>query len=186
MSTDVIGWHVYHSLFILQLTQINYSAFQFAPLYSIRVVEYQKMHSLYPYIRSPYLLVSPLIRPAPGHELEKISDTVGKVDYKWRDSPDPYISRITRTLDAFQHFVLMKTKECLLISDLQGNSLLFYSEYRGLIISTFLKMVGMLQTFTSLYEKYYVFNSNPDEEQIFVLIDPELHRHVFLGVSIMY
>lgn len=36
----------------------------------------------------------------------------------------------------------------------------------------------MLQTFASLHEKYYVFNSNPEKEQIFILIDPELHRHV--------
>lgn len=34
----------------------------------------------------------------------------------------------------------------------------------------------MLQVFNSLYEDYYVFNSMPDQEQIFVLIDPELHR----------
>lgn len=76
------------------------------------------------YIKSPHLLVSPLIKPLPGHKLEKISGTVGEVDYNWRKSSNPYTPRITRTLDAFQHFVMMKTRGTLLISDLQGSSYL--------------------------------------------------------------
>jgi hypothetical protein len=71
------------------------------------------------YANSPYLLVSPLLQPLDGQKLVKVSGTVGDVDPEWRESSSD-LQRITRTLDAFQHFVMMKTQGNLLISDLQG------------------------------------------------------------------
>lgn len=71
------------------------------------------------YINSPYLLISPLLQPLDGQKLVKVSGTVGDVDSEWRESPSD-LQRITRTLDAFQHFVMMRTQGKLLISDLQG------------------------------------------------------------------
>lgn len=110
---------MYFGISFLQSIFLNHylTAFQFAPLHIIKVV---KSHpGLQPFIRSPYLLVSPLIKTMPGHKLERISDSVGNVKPGWRDSL-ALQARITRTLDGFQYFVSWKSKGSLLISDLEG------------------------------------------------------------------
>ena len=38
----------------------------------------------------------------------------------WRSDEDPEVVKLTRTLDAFQHFVLQNSEEGLIITDLQG------------------------------------------------------------------
>jgi hypothetical protein len=48
----------------------------------------------------------------------KISGTDGCVGPDWRDAEDPNIVKLTRTLDAFQHFTVVDNR--LIITDLQG------------------------------------------------------------------
>ena len=50
----------------------------------------------------------------------KISGSDGSVNPDWRDDGDIEIVKLTRTLDAFQHFVLEHSNENLIITDLQG------------------------------------------------------------------
>jgi hypothetical protein len=50
----------------------------------------------------------------------KISGTDGSVRPDWRSDEDPEVVKLTRTLDAFQHFVLQNSEEGLIITDLQG------------------------------------------------------------------
>lgn len=49
----------------------------------------------------------------------KISGTNGSVRPDWRSDEGPEVVKLTRTLDAFQHFVLQNS-EGLIITDLQG------------------------------------------------------------------
>jgi hypothetical protein len=51
----------------------------------------------------------------------KISGTEGGVDPKWRRDPSTEIQRITRTMDAFVHFVFKESGETILIGDIQGD-----------------------------------------------------------------
>lgn len=83
----------------------------------IPLEQYNSNAALRKHLHSPYLLISPLVEPVQGMKLEKISGTGGDVDPNWRGSPN---ERITRTLDAFQHYVFFETDEELLISDLEG------------------------------------------------------------------
>lgn len=50
---------------------------------------------------------------------EKISGDTGDISPDWRGQGVKF-QRITRTLDAFQHYVVAKSDEKLLIADLQG------------------------------------------------------------------
>jgi hypothetical protein len=51
---------------------------------------------------------------------EKISGDTGDISAKWGANKSVKVQRITRTLDAFQHYVVAKSHEELLIADLQG------------------------------------------------------------------
>lgn len=64
---------------------------------------------------SPYFLISPLLK-----DFVKITGSNGDVDPNWRKDKRPNITKITRLLDAFQHFVYAKSNHQLLITDLQG------------------------------------------------------------------
>ena len=68
------------------------------------------------YVKSKYLLMSPYLDK--GH-FEKISGDTGEISPAWREG-NSKIQRITRTLDAFQHYVVAKSEKKLLIADLQG------------------------------------------------------------------
>ena len=50
----------------------------------------------------------------------KISGSDGSVSPDWRDDDNLEIVKLTRTLDAFQHFVMEHSGENLIITDLQG------------------------------------------------------------------
>lgn len=50
----------------------------------------------------------------------KISGSDGSVKADWRDEEDEDIVKLTRVLDAFQHFVMYSSSEKLIITDLQG------------------------------------------------------------------
>lgn len=50
----------------------------------------------------------------------KISGTDGFVPPNWREAEDPDIVKLTRTLDAFQHFVMEGSDGKFIITDLQG------------------------------------------------------------------
>jgi hypothetical protein len=52
----------------------------------------------------------------------KISGTEGGVDPHWRENPDRNVVRITRTLDAFAHYIYHKSQGQMFIGDLQGQS----------------------------------------------------------------
>jgi hypothetical protein len=54
----------------------------------------------------------------------KISGTDGSVGPEWRDDENADIVKLTRTLDAFQHFVVVDSGRNLIITDLQGMCLL--------------------------------------------------------------
>jgi len=69
------------------------------------------------YINSKYLLVSPYLE---GGNFEKISGDIGDISARWRENKSAKLQRITRTLDAFQHYVVAKSQSQLLIADLQG------------------------------------------------------------------
>ena len=56
-----------------------------------------------------------------GGKFEKISRDTGEISPDWM-SQGIKLQRITRTLDAFQHFVVAKSDENLLIADLQGKT----------------------------------------------------------------
>jgi hypothetical protein len=53
-------------------------------------------------------------------EILKISDTEGGVDPHWRENPNRDVVRITRTLDAFAHYVYHKSEGQMFIAVLQG------------------------------------------------------------------
>jgi Alpha-kinase family len=63
-----------------------------------------------------------------GAKFEKISGDTGEISPNWR-SQGIKLQRITRTLDAFQHFVVAKSDESLLIADLQGKTQANYLLY---------------------------------------------------------
>ena len=50
----------------------------------------------------------------------KISGTDGFVQPDWRDQEDVELVKLTRTLDAFQHFLVAESESRLIITDLQG------------------------------------------------------------------
>jgi hypothetical protein len=50
----------------------------------------------------------------------KISGTDGFVGPDWRNAEDAEIVKLTRTLDAFQHFTVVESNNRLIITDLQG------------------------------------------------------------------
>jgi hypothetical protein len=50
----------------------------------------------------------------------KISGSDGSVKTDWRDDENKDIVKLTRALDAFQHFVMHGSSERLIITDLQG------------------------------------------------------------------
>jgi hypothetical protein len=54
---------------------------------------------------------------------KKITGCDGEVAKKWRKDPSKDIQRITRTLDAFTHFVYERSKGEILFGDLQGKIL---------------------------------------------------------------
>jgi hypothetical protein len=56
-----------------------------------------------------------------GGKFEKISGDTGEISPDWRGQGIK-LQRITRTLDAFQHFVVAKSDENLLIPDLQSKT----------------------------------------------------------------
>ena len=56
-----------------------------------------------------------------GGKFEKISRDTGEISPDWM-SQGIKLQRITRPLDAFQHFVVAKSDENLLIADLQGKT----------------------------------------------------------------
>ena len=49
-----------------------------------------------------------------------ISGSDGFVGLDWRDAEDVEIVELTRTLDAFQHFLVEESDNRLIITDLQG------------------------------------------------------------------
>ena len=63
-----------------------------------------------------YLLMSPYLE---GSKFEKISGDTGEISPDWRERGEK-LQRISRTLDAFQHYVVAKLDGKLLIADLQG------------------------------------------------------------------
>jgi hypothetical protein len=54
-----------------------------------------------------------------GDNFEKISGDTGDISANWRANKSVQVPRITRTLDAFQHYVVAKSHGELLIADLQ-------------------------------------------------------------------
>jgi hypothetical protein len=76
----------------------------------------RKPPNLTSYLKSKYLLMSPYLERG---NFEKISSDTGEISAAWREGSSK-IQRITRTLDAFQHYVVAKSEKRLLIADLQG------------------------------------------------------------------
>jgi hypothetical protein len=93
------------------------AAFEFTTLHMIEVIPHNRNPAnLTPYMKSKHLLLSPYLE---GSRFEKISGDTGEISADWRDKGGK-LQRITRTLDAFQHYVVAKSGERLLIADLQG------------------------------------------------------------------
>ena len=76
----------------------------------------RKPANLHFYVTAKYLLMSPYLE---GGNFQKISGDTGEISPSWRKN-EAKLQRITRTLDAFQHYVAAKSGERLLIADLQG------------------------------------------------------------------
>jgi Alpha-kinase family len=87
-------------------------AFDFTTLHMIEPVPSKRNP-----VKSKYLLMSPYLE---GSKFERVSGDTGEISPAWREK-GAKIQRITRTLDAFQHYVVAKSNEKLLIADLQGN-----------------------------------------------------------------
>jgi hypothetical protein len=68
----------------------------------------------------PSFLMLPLARVS--SEILKISGTEGGVDPCWGENPNRDVVGITRTLDAFAHYVYHKSQAQMFIGDLQGKS----------------------------------------------------------------
>jgi len=86
----------------------------------VEVLHNKHQHpNLSSYLNSKYLLVSPYLE---GGNFEKISGDSGDISARWRENKSSKLQRITRTLDAFQHFVVAKSQSQLLIVDLQGKN----------------------------------------------------------------
>ena len=91
-------------------------AFEFTTLHMIGVIPHRRNPSnLASYTNTKYLLMSPYLE---GGKFEKISGDTGEISPDWRGQG----IKLTRTLDAFQHFVVAKSDENLLIADLQGKT----------------------------------------------------------------
>lgn len=69
---------------------------------------------------SPHFLISPIIQK----DFHKFSDTSGRVDMRRDGGPPPGLRNMTRMMEAFQHYVVAKSHETVLITDLQGVLLL--------------------------------------------------------------
>ena len=96
---------------------VGFAAFEFTTLHMIEAMPSNRNPAnLTPYINSKYLLMSPYLE---GSKFEKISGDTGEISADWRKKGDK-LQRITRTLDAFQHYVVAKSDERLLIADLRG------------------------------------------------------------------
>jgi hypothetical protein len=81
--------------------------------------QYAKNPDLQACLPYPTFLMYPLAPPS--STMIKISGTEGGVDPKWRRDPSTEIQRITRTMDAFVHFVFKESGETILIGDIQGD-----------------------------------------------------------------
>lgn len=80
---------------------------------------YQNDQQLQKALPFPYFLMMPLATSP----FIKISGVGGDVNPQWRQHEEQDLQRITRTLDAFAHFVLHASAGSILIGDLQGNTL---------------------------------------------------------------
>ena len=90
--------------------------FEFTTLHMIEAMPNKRNPANLIYMKSKYLLMSPYLE---GSKFEKISGDTGEISADWRKRGNK-LQRITRTLDAFQHYVVAKSDERLLIADLQG------------------------------------------------------------------
>ena len=80
-------------------------AFEFTTLHMIEVMPNKRNPTnLTSYMNSKYLLMSPYLE---GSKFEKISGDTGEISANWRERGGK-LPRITRTLDAFQHYVVAK------------------------------------------------------------------------------
>ena len=99
------------------LLTVGFAAFEFTTLHMIEAMQNKRNQAnLTSYMKSKYLLMSPYLE---GSKFEKISGDTGDISADWREKGDK-LQRITRALDAFQHYVVAKSDERLLIADLQG------------------------------------------------------------------
>jgi hypothetical protein len=111
------------------------------------------------YMRSKYLLMSPYLE---GSNFEKISGDTGEIAPDWREKGGK-LQRITRTLDAFQHYVVTKSDGKLLIGDLQGN------------IQQLLYLRTSVDQMSS--GKIMQARQGSNKEDLFMMVDPQLHRY---------
>ena len=87
----------------------------------------QKKHlqpNLSKYLKSKHLLMLPYLE---GSSFEKISGDGSDISANWRENESLKLQRITRTLDAFQHYVVPKSHGQLLIADYKAISWLVNS-----------------------------------------------------------
>jgi len=104
-------------------------------------------------MKSKYLLMSPYLE---GNKFEKISGDTGEISADWRKMGNK-LQRITRTLAAFQHYVVAKSDERLLIADLQGK---ISRQCANLICPG----------------KIMQARQKNNKEDLFLMVDPQLHR----------
>ena len=133
----------------LDLKLILPLAFEFITLHMIEVIPF----NLASYTNTKIFLMSPYFE---GGKFEKISGDTGEISPDGRGQGIK-LQRITGNLDAFQHFVVAKSDENLLIADLQGKT------------QTKLFITLLIQIFRH-------DNSSKVEEQYRGNVYPQLHR----------
>lgn len=111
---------------------------------------------------SPHFLVSPAIQ----NEFYKFSDTSGRVDMRESGGPSPALRNMTRMMEAFQHYVVVKSNETVLITDLQGALHCLYS-------AGWAGHCYLIPTHTA--GSTYTSARNPHSVKVWLMTDPEVH-----------
>ncbi|KAF8296978.1 hypothetical protein DL93DRAFT_2173792 [Clavulina sp. PMI_390] len=97
-------------------------SFVLAPFQTFHITEHDPQNSSNwrSFTPSDWLVLSPLISPNNGNQLETISGTDGSFDPEWRAKDNPWMVKSIRMLRAFQHYVMWKTRGTVLVSNFEG------------------------------------------------------------------
>jgi hypothetical protein len=118
---------------------------------------YEANRNLQRFLHDPSFLMMPIASSL----FIKISGSASDVTAGWRHNQDKDIIKITRTLDAFAHFVFVRSQGTMLMV-CKVSSMCWTFELR-------------LTFFTGYFAQLKLEDANQTEVKGFVLCDPEIH-----------